>query len=160
MTEVKEKENIVESGVKNEIMPVNDAGNLDLIAESDRVVYTTLTDKKVIFNLGTKVDFKLNDCEGKELNVVDVLIKTFRHLDSDFNEETGLVEESYNFSKVCILIDDKGKSYVTGSKMFTNQMIDYIKMFGINEIKEGLKVKIVKNKMSNSDNKYLAFELL
>ena len=64
------------------------------------------------------------------------------------------------FSKVCILIDDAGKSYVTGSKMFTNQMIDYIRMFGTDDIKNGVKIKIVKNKMSNSDNKYLAFELL
>ena len=145
---------------KGLIIPANDTSNLDMINEADRVMYTSLTDKKMIFNLGTKVDYKLNDCENKELLVKDVLIKTFRHENTEFNENTGLVDNDITFSKVCILIDDKGKSYVTGSKMFTNQMIDYIRFFGIDDIKAGLKVKIVKNKMSNSDNKYLAFELL
>lgn len=158
---IKEKENnLVEREVKNEIMPVNDIGNLDVINDSDRVTFTTITDKKQIFNLGTKVDYKLNECENKELFVTDVLIKTFRHEETDFNDDTGVVDTNITFSKVCILIDDKGKSYVTGSKMFTNQMIDYIRMFGTDDIKSGVKIKIVKNKMSNSDNKYLAFELL
>lgn len=157
----KEKENIVvESEVKNEIMPVNDVNNLDVINDSDRVTFTTITDKKKVFNLGSSVDYKLNDFENKELFVTDVLIKTFRHEETDFNDDTGVVDTNVTFSKVCILIDDAGKSYVTGSKMFTNQMIDYIRMFGTDDIKNGVKIKIVKNKMSNSDNKYLAFELL
>ncbi len=154
-------ENLEEREVENALMPVNEVTNLDLINTSDRVMYTTLTDKKRIFNLGTTVDYKINDFENKELNVVDILIKTFRHEEEDFNEETGTIDNNVSFSKVCILIDDNGKSYVTGSKMFTNQMIDYIKMFGINDIKSnGLKIKIVKNKMKDRDTKYLAFELL
>lgn len=159
--EMVEQTNIVESEVeKSMLIPVNDVNNLDLINEADKVTFTTLTDKKKIFNLGSKVDKKLNDFEDKELTVMDVLVKTFRHEEQDFNEETGVVDTTVTYSKVCILIDDKGVSYVTGSKMFTNQMIDYIKMFGTSDIKNGLKIKIVKNKMSNSDNKYLAFELL
>lgn len=162
---VKEKEEMVEmvndeEVVKNELMPVNDVGNLDAINNSDRVTFTTLTDKKKIFNLGTSVDYKLNDYENKELVLKDVLIKTFRHEDNDFNEETGLIDTNVTFSKVCVLIDDAGKSYVTGSKMFTNQMIDYLRMFGTEDLKNGLKIRIIKNKMSNSDNKYLAFEIL
>ena len=44
--------------------------------------------------------------------------------------------------------------------MFTNQLMRYIGMFGINSIKEGLEIKIVEKSVRNSNNKSLGFELV
>ena len=60
----------------------------------------------------------------------------------------------------CILIDDNNKSYVTGSKMFTNQMMRYINMFGLGEFEEGLEIRIIEKSIKNSGNKALGFELV
>jgi L-aspartate oxidase len=76
------------------------------------------------------------------------------------NEETGEVVRDKEYKKVTILIDDNGKSYVTGSKMFTNQMMRYINMFGIGEFEDGLVIKIIEKSVKNSGNKALGFELV
>ena len=76
------------------------------------------------------------------------------------NSETGELID-YEVKKACILIDDAGKSYVTASKMFANQFIDYLMMFGFDTIKdEGLEIKIIKRSVKNSSNKALGFELV
>ena len=75
-------------------------------------------------------------------------------------DENGEVIKDKEIKKICILIDDKGKSYVTASKMFTNQFIQYISMFGFDTIKgEGLDIKIIEKTIKNSSNKALGFEL-
>ena len=44
--------------------------------------------------------------------------------------------------------------------MFTNQFIQYIKMFGFDTIiNEGLDIKIIEKTIKNSSNKALGFEL-
>ena len=78
----------------------------------------------------------------------------------EVNEETGEIIRDTEYKKVCILIDDNGKSYVTGSKMFTNQMIRYINMFGVEEIENGLEIRVVERAVKNSGNKALGFELV
>lgn len=130
----------------------------------ERNYYTTidLSDVKKLYNLDKgEMNHLLNDCEGQSIRVMDVLIKEFKHdlKEPVVNEETGEVKE-YEIKKVCILIDDRGETYVTASKMFTNQMKDYIRTFGEQPIKEGLDIKIVKKKMTDSNNKYLGFELI
>ena len=43
-----------------------------------------------------------------------------------FSEDGNILEyliKEYEFKKVCILIDDQDKSYVTASKLFTIQMV-------------------------------------
>ena len=44
--------------------------------------------------------------------------------------------------------------------MFTNQMKRFIVMYGVDSIKNGLEIKIVKKKIKDSGNKALAFELI
>ena len=73
------------------------------------------------------------------------------------DEETGEVLKDTETTMACILIDDNNKSYATGSKVFTIQMMRYLQMFGINE--EGFEIKIVKNK-TEKGNKSLGFELV
>ena len=151
-----ENENVKETGLM--IKDFNEMENVS--SRSKTNVFTTITDSKTIFNLENTCDYKVNDCKGEVIRVKDVLIKVIETPKTDVNEETGEVVDSTEYKKVCILIDDEGKSYVTGSKMFTNQMIRYINMFGIQDIEEGVEIRIVERAVKNSANKALGFELV
>ena len=145
-------------------MVVANVGELSENRKSQTRVFTTLDlekDKKKIFNLENNCDFKINDCKGQSIRVVDVMIKSIQKklAEPEINEETGEVRE-YEFKKVCILIDDQGKSYVTASKIFTLEMAKYIEMFGIDSVKEGLEIRIIEKPIKDSSNKSLGFELL
>ena len=118
---------------------------------SKQTIHTSIKDPKIIFNLDNSCDYKLNECKGQLIRVVDVLIKII---------ETKIDEERIDYKKISILIDDQGKSYVTASKMFTNELIRYIQMFGIDSIKNGLEIKIIERSVKNSSNKALGFELV
>lgn len=163
--EEKEK-NIIEGEVEsNEIVSVtdknyliNDVSNLNNTHGSKKYMYTTLKDKKTIFNLDSEVDYKINDFVGKEIEIADVLVKVFEREEKNFDDETGEILNTYKYSKVTIIIDKDGKSYVTGSKMFTNQMIDLINGFG--EDVKGTKIKIINRKIKDSDNKALGFVIV
>lgn len=162
-----EEKELLEKEIKEnekEEMVVSGFGALEQSAKSTRKYYTTidLSEQKKLYNLdNAECDFLLNDCEGQSIRVVDVLIKEFTHeLDEPkVNEETGEMIE-FETNKACILVDDAGKTYATGSKMFTNQMKRFIVMYGVESIKNGLEIKIVKKKMKDSGNKALAFELI
>lgn len=161
MEENKELEVMEEN--KNE-MVISSFGELAKKSDTERKYFTTidLNDTKKLYNLDNgDMNHLLNDCEGMTLRIVDVLIKEFTHKleEPKVNQETGEIIDTET-NKVCILIDDANETYVTGSKMFTNQMKRYIAMFGVESIKEGLEIKIVKKKMSDSNNKALAFELV
>ena len=156
MKEENVKENVKETGLM--IKDFNEMENVS--SRSKTNVFTTITDNKTIFNLENTCDYKLNDCKGEVIRVKDVLIKVIETPKTEVNEETGEVVDTTDYKKVCILIDDEGKSYVTGSKMFTNQMIRYINMFGIENIEEGLEIRIVERAVKNSANKALGFELV
>ena len=150
------EENVKETGLM--IKDFNEMENVS--SRSKTNVFTTITDNKTIFNLENTCDYKLNDCKGEVIRVKDVLIKVIETPKTEVNEESGEVVDTTDYKKVCILIDDEGKSYVTGSKMFTNQMIRYINMFGIQDIEEGLEIRIVERAVKNSANKALGFELV
>ena len=157
---MKEKE--VKEEVKETGLMIKGFGEMEANAGRSKTnVFTTIEDSKVIFNLENTCDYKINDCKGEVIRVKDVLIKVIETpLTEPYEDEvTGnIIDKEYK--KVCILIDDEGKSYVTGSKMFTNQLMRYIGMFGINSIKDGLEIKIVEKSVRNSNNKSLGFELV
>lgn len=130
-------------------------------SRSNTDVFTTITDGKVLFNLDNHCDYKLNDCKGETIRVKDVLIKVISTpLDEPELDDNGNVVKDKEIKKVCILIDDEGKSYVTGSKMFTNQMIRYIGYAGIQSIEEGLLIKIIEKDVKGTNNKALGFDLV
>ena len=54
---------------------VSSVGDLINSNAVNQKVYTTIKDVKLLFNLENKVDFKLNDCKGETIKVVDYLIK-------------------------------------------------------------------------------------
>lgn len=140
---------------------INNIDNLAVGGSADVKAFTTITDPKKVFNLENSCDFKINDCKGELIKVKDVMIKVIeKNIEPIVDEETGEVIKDKEVKKICILIDDKGKSYVTASKMFTNQFIQYIKMFGFDTIvNEGLDIKIIEKTIKNSSNKALGFEL-
>ena len=127
-------------------------------------IYTNIKDKKQLFNLESKVDFLLNDCEGEMIRVKGVLIKIFNKplKEPIVDEETGEIVKEFETSMSCTLIDDNGKSYATGSKMFAIQLMRYIQNYdGMTQIDgEGLEIKIIKRKVGEKGNKALAFEIV
>lgn len=130
---------------------MNDINNLLASNKSKISVFTTIKDNKVVFNLESNIDKKLNDCKGAGIEIKDVYIKVI---------ETPREDESLEIKKICILLDSDGTSYVTASKMFANQMIRYIESFGEDDIKNGLKIKIIERPVKGSSNKALGFELI
>lgn len=160
MTKEKEKE-VLNEGKEEMMLQVNDLNNVMNIGKSKVNCFTTLDDTKKIFNLENSCDAKINDCKGEMLRVKDVLIKVIeRDLEEPIvNEETGEIQDK-EYKKICILIDEAGKSYVTASKMFTNRMLRYLDMFGIDEVKKGLDIKIVEVSVKGSSNKALSFEVV
>ena len=126
-------------------------------------IETNITDEKKIFNLDSHVDQKINDCKGEMIRVKQVLIKTFTKplKEPVIDEDTGEILKDREIKRVCILIDDNNVSYVTGSSMFTMQMLKYIRMFGTKTMEEeGLEIKIIETPVKNSSNKALGFELI
>lgn len=122
-------------------------------------MFTNITDQKKLFNLESHVDSLLNDCENEKIRVKEVLIKRYEKPMKEpiIDEETGEIVKDKEITMACILIDDTGKSYATGSKVFTIQMMRYLQMFNIDE--KGFEIKIVKQKQQ-SGNKALGFELV
>ena len=140
------------------VATVKDLGSLTKSTQTKAEVFTNITDNKRIFNLETKVDGLLNDYENELIRVKEVLIKRYEKPMKEplIDEETGEIIKDKEYSMCCILIDTEGKSYATGSKVFTIQMMRYIQMFGLNEPVE---IKIIKTKQE-SGNKTLGFELV
>lgn len=121
-------------------------------------IQTTITDPKVLFNLEEHVDFKLNDMEGKELTIVDVVIKTYEHDKEVVDEETGEIKNETERKMVTILIDDTNTSYVTASKLFAIRVIQLMQLYG-NKVHEGIKIRITKSEHKGG-NKKLGLELV
>lgn len=155
--EVEENENVEVE--ETSLSTIQGFGALGKRSETKCNIYTNITDQKKIFNLDSKVDNLLNDCEGELIRVKEVLIKRYEKPMKEpvIDEETGEILKDKEISMACILIDDNEKSYATGSKVFTIQMMRYLDMFGLNN--EGFEIKIVKNK-TEKGNKALGFELV
>ena len=155
--EVEENENVEVE--ETSLSTIQGFGALGKRTETKCNIYTNTTDQKKIFNLHSKVDNLLNDCEGELIRVKEVLIKRYEKPMKEpvIDEETGEILKDKEITMACILIDDNEKSYATGSKVFTIQMIRYLDMFGLNN--EGFEIKIVKNK-TEKGNKALGFELV
>ena len=140
------------------VTTVQDLNSLARRTDTKSQIFTNITDKKKMFNLDSHVDALLNDCEGELIRVKEVLIKRYEKplKEPVVDEETGEILKDKEITMACILIDDNNKSYATGSKVFTIQMMRYIEMFGIDE--NGFEIKIVKNKQEKG--KSLGFELV
>lgn len=124
--------------------------------------FTNVEDKKELFNLQSHVDFILNECVGEKLRIKKVLVRTFDKPMKEplVDEETGEVLKETERSVSCVLIDDTGKSYATGSKTFTYNLMNYLSDFdGAKELEEGINIEIIKVP-TPTGNKALSFKLI
>ena len=89
--------------------------------------FTNIMNSKELFNLQSHVDFILNDCVGEKIRIKNVLIRTFDKPMKEpiIDEDTGEVLKSIERSVSCVLVDEAGKSYATGSKTFTYNLMNY-----------------------------------
>lgn len=164
--EVKEvKENKKEGKEMEETknnMVVSSINDITNVTRSKTNVFTTIKDNKMLFNLETNVDNKINDCVGETIRVKDILIKLIETpLEEPVLNEAGEIEREFEYKKITILIDDKNKSYVTASKVFANDFIKYLQMVGMDDfIQNGVDIKIIKKNVRNSSNQALSFELV
>lgn len=126
-------------------------------------VITNITDEKKIFNLENKVDELLNDCEGELIRVKEVLIKRYEKplKEPVVDEATGEIVKETEITMSCVIVDDNDKSYATGSKIFTIQLMKLLQMrTRQNKENEPFEIKIIKKKIPDSVNKALSFELV
>ena len=142
---------------------ISDFGGIGRSSTTKTQVVTNITDRKKLFNLENKVDEMLNDCVDEMIRVKDVLIKTYEKPMKEpiFDEETGEILKDKEYSMSCVIVDDNGKSYATGSKMFTMQLMRYLQMEEqLGEHPETFDIKIIKKKVGENGNKALSFELV
>lgn len=125
--------------------------------------YSNIDDPKLLFNLETHVDQKLNDCVGESIKVKKVLLKEFyKPMEKPIvDEETGEIIQDVEKTVSCILIDETGKSYATGSKTFANNLKKFLGYYhGEAQLEEGVDMKIIKVEVGEKGNKALSFEIL
>ena len=77
------------------------------------------------------------------------------------DEETGEVLRTTERSVSCVIVDEAGKSYATGSKTFTYNLMNYLSDFdGAKDLEEkGIDIEIIKVP-TPSGNKALSFKLV
>ena len=160
--EMETKEEVKEMTVQ-ENYSISDFGGIGRNSSTKTQVFTNITDRKKLFNLENKVDEMLNDCVDEMIRVKDVLIKTYEKPMKEpiFDEETGEILKDKEYSMSCVIVDDNGKSYATGSKMFTMQLMRFLQMEEqLGEKPETFDIKIIKKKVGENGNKALSFELV
>lgn len=148
--------------VKNELVEREESsalaiGNIDELGgnNSHAKLYTNIEDGKKLFNLDSNVETKLNDCVGETIRVKEYLFKIFEKEE----EPTGEEEATKKVTRITILVDKDGKSYVTKSNMFAFKFIKLVQM-GAFRNGECVDIKITKVSVKDSSNQALSFELV
>lgn len=142
---------------------IMDFGGLGKNTTTKTEVFTNIKDSKQIFNLENKVDCMINDCENEMIRVKDVLIKRYEKplKEPIVDDETGEILKDTEFTMSCVIVDEQGKSYATGSKTFIIQLMRYLQMQSRLGVKENtFYIKIIKKKVGQNGNKALSFELV
>lgn len=153
-----ENEEKEELGLTN----VQDFGSLQTQTDTVTNIFTNIKDRKKIFNLNSNVDHLLNDCVGEMIRVKEVLIKRYLKPMEEpvVDEVTGEILKDKEMTMSVVIVDDEGKSYATGSKVFGIQLMQYLQMFASKEGFEPFEIKIIKKQVKGSSNKALSFELV
>ena len=156
-------ENEVKDLAVKEESNVMDFANMRGNSEVEIKTFSNIKDRKKLFNLQSHVDCMLNDCIGEAIRVKEVLVRKYlKPMEEPIvDEETGEIIKDHEVKMSCVLVDDKGKSYATGSKTFIYSLMSYLGDFdGSKELEAGIDIKIVKVSVPNSPNKALGFELI
>lgn len=122
-------------------------GELTLFSGIKQNVYCskiaeTEKDKKELFNALESCDVLLNDCVGTEIKLADIYVEEKQVVD----ETTGEIKSKYR----CILFDESGQTYATGSYGIYNVLKKIIGIYGFPDTWEKpLKVKVAKRSIGN-----------
>lgn len=147
----------VEEGNVKSLSSFRKNGNVDV------GTFTNIEDNKELFNLQSHVDFILNECVGEKIRVKKALIRTFDKplKEPIIDEETGEIIRDTERTVSCVIVNETGKSYATGSKTFTYNLMNYLGDFGgAKELEnEGIEIEIIKIP-TPSGNKALSFKLI
>lgn len=149
--------------VKDDNYTISDFGGLGKNTNTKTEVFTNITDEKKLFNLENKVDNMINDCVDELIRVKEVLIKRYEKPLKEplIDEETGEILKTTEITMSCVIVDDNGVSYATGSKTFIIQLMRYLQLRERKGITEGtFEIKIIKKKVGDKGNKALSFELV
>lgn len=152
-----ENKELVVKEERGGILDFNYSGNTNVST------YSNIKDKKLLFNLEDKVDVMLNDIVGESIRVTNVLLREYRKPLEEpiIDEETGEIIKDSELKISLVLIDDKGKSYATGSKTFAFKMKKLLGEYGgVADLESGIGIKIIKVPAGKGGNKALSFELL
>lgn len=154
-----EEKDLMVAGEENQVLGLSGfrkSSNVDV------GTFTNVEDPKEVFNLSNNVDFKLNDCVGEKIRVKKVLIRRFlKPLDEPIvNEDTDEIKD-HEMKISCVLVDETGKSYATGSKTFTFKLVNYLVDCGGSKDleKDGVILEITKVN-TPTGNKALGFKVL
>lgn len=159
--ELKNNENL-ENNESNEMTLYQGINELQNNTNTKTQCYTSIIDEKLLFNLETNIDERLNDCVDEKIRFVDVLLKVIEKplKEPVVDETTGEIIKSKEFKMITILVDENGKSYVTASKTFYYAMKKLLGMYSVDKVKEGIEIKVIKVPVKNTQNKALSFELI
>ena len=123
---------------------VKDFSEMGVSQRSKQSVYTTIQDERVLFNLQSATDYKLNDCKGETIRVKGLFMKFIeKPLEKpEVNEETGELD-GYKYRT--ILFGDDGKTYASGAYGIYNTVAKILSIYGVETLHDkGLKVEIAK----------------
>ena len=157
-----ENEEVKDLAVKEE----NSVTDFSQVSGNSKVEVETLSnikDSKEMFNLSNHADTRINECIGEKIRMKKVLInKYYKPLKEPVvDEETGEIIKDTEMSVSCVIVDDNGKSYATGSKTFTFDLIKYLSTYGgAKDLDKGIEIKIIQKSIKNSPNKALTFEVI
>lgn len=157
MENIENKDLAVVEENKGGILDFANSGNVDV------KTYSNIKDKKLLFNLESKVDVMLNDIVGETIRVKQVLLREYYKplAEPIVDEETGEIVKDTELKLSLVLIDDVGKSYATGSKSFAFKMKKLLGQYGgAEDLEKGIDIKITKVASGKSGNKSLSFELV
>lgn len=138
------------------IQKCEDQSTLSISLLNNEKVFTNLKpetkqEKQQMFNMLSRCDGRLNDIENQILNVVGYYIQQIVRKDKE-------TREPHNGIRT-IIVTDEGKSYVTMSSYFGLQFMRLVKTFG-DDIKDGIKIKIIKVSKAGSEGQILQFEIV
>lgn len=154
---------VVKDLAVNEETNILDFSNMRRNSNVEVGTFSNIKDRKKLFNLQSHVDCMINDCVGESIRVKEVLIRKYaKPLEEPIiDEETGEILKDKEIKMSCVLVDDNGKSYATGSKTFIFNLMSYLGDFeGSKELEQGIDIRITKVSVPNSPNKALGFELI
>lgn len=130
-------------------------GEEDKVKRATTLDITKEEEADMLLNAMQDVDYKLNDCIDKELEIVADLIQEFET--ETISEDTG--EQIIRKKHTVILFDKEGKTYVTGSGACYLSYLNIVSIKGRPSFDHPLKLIPIKAEAKEKGHFYLRLKL-